>query len=288
MSTPIEVERLTTGDELAACVELQQAIVGPGARSVWHAPALTAVSQSGGLLLGARPADGEPPHLVGALIDLVADVDGYPTRHTVFHGVHPAVRNRGVGAGLRAGERTLCQRSGVDLVFWAIDPLRSVDAYLALTKLGGIATRFHRNVYGTLSDHPNAGLATDRLHVEWWIDSPRVRAIVDRGLPPIHRRLGMHRMEVITETRPLGDGTRRLVAHDDGPTAAHVLAEVPADVDRIRAEDPESARDWRLRTRTLFELLFANGYVAVGFVHEGGRSFHLFSRTDRRAVLNDS
>jgi predicted GNAT superfamily acetyltransferase len=284
----IKADRLGGLEELRACVELQRAILGDRARSVWAVPALTAVCQSGGLVLGARNMEDDAARLSGALVDLVADVDGYPARHTVFRGVLPSARNRGVGHSLRTAERAICQQEGVDLVFWSLDPLRSDEAHLAFNKLGALATEHRRNLYGEVHDSANLGLATDRLQVEWWIDSPRVASILDRGNPAPHFRLGIHEMDVLTETRLLQSGVRMLVGYDDAPRAEHVLAEIPVDLDRIRALDVAAARDWRTQSRAVFELLFERGYVGVGFVHEGARSFHLFRRGDRKTALSDT
>lgn len=284
----IKADRLSGVEELGACVELQRAVLGNRARSVWAVPALTAVCQSGGLVLGARDSEAEPSRLCGALVDLVADVGGYPARHTVFRGVLQAARNRGVAQSLRTAERAICQQEGVDLVFWSLDPLRSDEAHLAFNKLGAIATGYRQDLYGEVHDSANLGLATDRLHVEWWIDSPRVASILDRGNPAPHFRLGIHEMDVLTETRLLQNGVRMLVGHDDAPSAQHVLAEIPAHLDRIRTVDLAAARDWRLRSRAAIELLFERGYVGAGFVHEGGRSFHLFRKTDRKTALRDT
>ncbi len=281
----IVAERLSSFEEFSACVDVQQEILGNRSRSVWSVPALTAVCQSGGLVLGARDTEGR---LRGAIVDLVADVGGYPARHTVFRGVLEPSRNRGVGYGLRTAERAVCQQEGVDLVFWELDPLRSDEAHLAFSKLGAIATGYRRNLYGEVHDSANLGLATDRLRVEWWIDSPRVRSILDRGNQPPHFRLGIHEMDVVTETRLQRSGFRALTGHDEAPRAEHVLVEIPADLDRIREAEPAAARHWRLQSRPVFELLFESGYVGVGFVHESGRSFHLFRKADRRNVLRDT
>lgn len=281
-------DRLSGLEEFGACVELQRAILGDRARTVWAAPALTAVCQSGGLVLGARDTEDDAARLCGALVDLVADVGGYPARHTVFRGVLQSARGRGIGHSLRVAERAICQQEGVDLVFWSLDPLRSDEAHLAFNKLGAVATEHRRNLYGEVHDGANLGLATDRLRVEWWIDSPRVVSILDRGNPAPHFRLGIHEMGVLTETRLLRNGARMLVGYDDAPRTEHVLVEIPVDLDRVRAADVATARDWRLQSRAVFELLFERGYVGAGFVHEGARSFHVFRKADRKTALRDT
>ncbi len=285
----ITIDQLIAREELGACADLQRAVLGDRARSVWFVSALTAVHLSGGLVLGARGSEVPPAGpLAGALVDLHANVDGYPARHTVFRGVHPSARHLGIAQALRATERRIHRESAVDLVLWSMDPLRSIEGHLAFNKLGAIATGYARNVYGEVHDHANTGLATDRLRVEWWIGSPRVESILDRGHQAPHYRLGIHEMGILTETRILKSGVRMLTPFNDTPRTEHVLVEIPADLDRIREIDPAAAREWRLQSRAAFELLFESGYVGTGFVHEGGRSFHLFRKADRGAALRDT
>ena len=284
----IEADRIATLDGFNDVVALQRTVLGRRA-TIWSPSALSAVHRSGGLVLGARAVDlpGRPLH--GALIDLHGEVDGYRARHTVFRGVHPEVRGRGIATFLRRSERAAHLRDNVALVTWEIDPLRSVDAHLALNKLGAMATGYRRNLYGDVHDAPNVGLATDRVTVEWWLEAPRVQAIVDRAATPPHRRLGLHEMSVLTETRVLPSGlrglTRQTVEYASRPSQRFILVEIPHDLDRIRNEDVGLAKRWRLDSRATFELLFENGYVVVGLIHEGGRSFHLFERATRGDVL---
>jgi predicted GNAT superfamily acetyltransferase len=279
------VDRLATLDDLRACETLQQSILGQHARSIWAVPSLAAIQRAGGLLLGAWESSGDPRVLQGAIVDLVAEADGYPSRFTAFRGVAEAVRGRGIAHLLRVEERAVCRQDGVDLVHWWLDPLRSNEAHVAFNKLGAIATGYQANVYGVLHDRANSGLATDRFRVEWWLESPRVSAILDHARRPPHSRLGFHQMEVLTQTRALPCGERALIGVNEEITERYVLAEIPANLDRLRSEDAAASHHWRLETRELFARLFDQGYIVVGFVHEGGRSFHLLERSDRGSVL---
>ena len=285
----IRVSRLSDRGDLVACEELQRAVLGDRARTVFTVPALSAVVRSGGAVLGAQDAsNGEGAALHGALIDLYATVEGYCARRTVFLGVRPEARRHGVARALRLRQRKGCQQETVDLVTWDLDPLRSDESHIAFNRLGAIATGYSRHLYGEVHDRPNVGLATDRLHIEWWVDAPRVQSLLDRGNPPAHVRLGIHQMDVLTETRLQSTGFRTITGHRDAPRAENVLVEVPVDLDPIRTEDPAAARTWRLQCRSVFELLFERGYVGIGFVHEGGRSFHLYRKADRGTVLRDT
>lgn len=284
----IGVSRLESLDDLLLCERLQEQLLGAGVRSILTVPTLAAIRRSGGLLLGAWEAEGSRRTLQGALVDLAAEADGFTARFSVFLGVAPGSRNRGAAQSLRAAERAACRAAGVELVFWWADPLQSAAAHIAFNRLGAIAPAHIRNALGPLRDRQNERLATDRLRVEWWINAPRVTSILDDGRPPPHLEVGLDRMQVLTRTRAQSAGYRKPGELQSGPTDRFVLVEIPEDIDRLRAEDEAAALAWRVSTREAFELLFSGGYTIVGFVHEGGRSFHLFEREDRGVVLGRS
>ena len=283
----IKIKPLTTLDDMAAIEQLEIELVGGWERLVVPTAVLVTVRDSAGILLGAYDTDVVPPRLRGVLIDLVAEIAEQPTCITLVWGVIPDARNRGIGQALRRAERRIAHRIGIPLVRWAIDPLRGVDAHIAFNRLGAVGTGYVRNQYGPLPDPTNGGLATDRITVEWWVDSPRVNAVLDAGTPPPHYRLGLNQMEVATKTRGVGSGTRQLVEFDPNPQSNTVLVEVPTDFDRLLAVAPKLARDWRIKARDVFETFFATGYLLTGFVHEAGRSFHLLERRRKAAVLEE-
>ena len=92
-------------------------------------------------------------------------------------------------------------------------------------------------------------------------------------------------MAVATRTTATSSGHRFLVDVKLEPGFAKVLVEIPVDVDLLRDENPAEARRWRAGTREVFEQLLGTGYLLVGLVHEGGRSFQLLEKVDRGAAL---
>lgn len=281
----IAIEPLATPEAFSACERLQQDIFAGNDRQILPGYLLVTLTRAGGTALGAYDTEVAPPRLCGCLIDLAAYQHGNLARSTLLHAVAKAVRNRGIGYRLRMVERKRCQREHVELVTWLTDPLRSTEAHFAVNKLGAIATSYERNVFGELSDPANRGLATDRLTIEWWINSPRVCEVIDKGKLPHHYLFGLERMEVVTKTRLTNSGQRRLLNAETNPRSAVILFEIPADLDRLREHDLDLARDWRIKTRDAFETLFANRYILSGFVHEAGRSFHLFEREKKASLL---
>ncbi len=281
----ILIDQLSTAHEFSACEALQRATSD---QSVFFAaPALVAIEKCNGLILAAMRRDGE---MCGTIIDIASVDTDLSSWFTAFHAVSEDERNKGIGTMLRSREREIGMQKGVALVKWAIDPLRSLEAHVAFNKLGAVAVGYERDLYGELRDSRNEGLATDRLLVEWWLTAPRVNAVIDRHALPHHFHLGLDKMEVATRTRLTDGGLRRLLGFDDSVCAgvtrgAVVLVEIPAKLDRIRANDLDLARDWRLQTRDIFERMFAAGYTITGLVHEGGRSFQLFERVSKATIL---
>ena len=285
----IEVRPLHTIEEIRAAVSLQKAVLGDHSRAVWTASQLLHIQQSGGLLLGAYdPSAPGPPAIHGILVDLVALVDRYPSRRTVAWGVLPQLVNRGIGFSLRSAERRAHQGHGVDLVYWDVDPLQSNGLHIALNRLGGIATAYRQEAFGGADDGSSSGLATDRLRIEWWIDSPRVVALLDRHVPLPHHRVGLNEMTVLTKTRILQSGVRAPIDGAKTPSTSYVLVEIPEALDDLQVRDYEAAIQWRLQTREVLRELFDLEYLSVGLVHEGGRSFLLFKKGSRRTELQAS
>jgi predicted GNAT superfamily acetyltransferase len=59
-----------------------------------------------------------------------------------------------------------------------------------------------------------------------------------------------------------------------------LLLEIPADFLALKTADSALAHEWRFHTRSLFEKLFAIGYLVTDFIHLEGsqpRSFYVLS-----------
>ena len=285
MSFP--VERLRSFDDLMACEKLQASILGRGSRSILNVPALASIVDTGGLILGARDPvrKGE---LAGALVDLTGRFEAYSGHLTAFLGVAKGHRECGVAQALRAEERAICQRDRIDVIFWWVDPLRSLCAHIDLNHLGAIGTAHAPNAIGPVNDHLDSGLPTDRVRMEWWLEAPRTQSIAFRQASAPVLGVGLDKMRVLTRTSARANGLRMPTGLDDRELMAHVLIEIPVDLDRLRRDAPHDAAAWRLQNRSAYELCFGRGYTMVGLLHEGSRSFQLLEQVDRGGVLGRS
>jgi predicted GNAT superfamily acetyltransferase len=103
-----------------------------------------------------------------------------------------------------------------------------------LNRLGAIARKYLPNLYGLTTSPLHWGLPTDRLWVEWQLDSARVVGAVS---------------DLVTE-----------------PEAASFAAriELPAALDQWKHSDTAEVARVQARIREEFSAWFARGYAAMG------------------------
>ena len=185
VATPPAAAALTFRD-LSGMAEFQQAEALQ--RAVWGAgdvpdPAdlMMVIQAEGGLVAGAfaQTASGPekgPDKGPDTGPDLLGYVFAFPTATPgVQHSHRLAVlaRARGLGLGLRLKlyQRDWCLARGLHLTRWTYDPLRHANASLNIARLGATAATYHRDYYGAM-EGINAGLPSDRLQVDWHLNSP--------------------------------------------------------------------------------------------------------------------
>jgi predicted GNAT superfamily acetyltransferase len=153
--------------------------------------------------------------------------------HSHMLGVLPEYRDAHVGRRLKLTQREEALSRGIDLVEWTFDPLEIKNAYFNMERLGAIVRRYVLNQYGTTTSHLHGGLPTDRCIAEWWIGSPRAKAIVagqrfERN--PVDKRIA-----------------------------------IPADIAEIRSSDPKRAGEIQHRASEEFRAGFDRGLAVIGF-----------------------
>jgi predicted GNAT superfamily acetyltransferase len=298
---------------MAAVEDLQRKVWSEDDIDIVPAHLLITAAHNGGLLIGAFAEPGEPAgeddydlsleppswsssKMVGFVFGfpgLYFTPDGPRPKHcSHMLAVIPDYHNQGVGFSLKRAQWQMVRNQGLDRITWTFDPLLSRNAYLNIVKLGGVSNTYLRNIYGEMRDGLNAGLASDRFQVDWWVNSQRVnRRLGKRArlrldlahflsagaeiINPTHP--GPNNWPVPAEPVQVLDSERTGEAPVKG---AVVLVEIPADFIGLKAADPLLAADWRMHTRSLFEDLFDRGYLVTDFVTlDGahGRSFYVLS-----------
>jgi predicted GNAT superfamily acetyltransferase len=301
MKTTLRI--LETPEEIVEVENLQR-LVWPGSElDIVPAHLLLTAAHNGGLVIGASVPETETtgaqsaPGLVGAVFGFPGfyrTADGQRLKHcSHILAVHPGYRNHGIGFGLKRAQWQIVRQQGVDLITWTYDPLLSRNAHLNISRLGAVCNTYLREYYGVMRDGLNAGLPSDRFQVDWWVNSHRVnRRLSRRARRPLDlAHYFAAGTEIINPTIIDDEGfpvpsTGALTLPDTdnlGVVVPLLLAEIPADFPSLKAARPGLALEWRLHSRSLFEDLFARGYLVTDFVHLPGphpRSFYVLTHGD--------
>jgi predicted GNAT superfamily acetyltransferase len=221
----VKIRRCSNLGEYDECVRLQQRVWG---KDMAVPSAIFVVAHhTGGQVLGAFQQD----HLVGFSLALAATRAGKLFLHSHMTAVLPESVDRGVGRCLKLFQRQDAMERGIDLIEWTFDPLELKNAHFNLVRLGAVARRLIPDCYGVTPSPLHAGLPTDRLVAEWWLNSDRVKSIIAAN--PL----------------PIADLRERV--------------SFPSNLAEIKANG--AAGDIQGKARERFQKLFAQGYVATGF-----------------------
>jgi predicted GNAT superfamily acetyltransferase len=243
---------------------------------------LVTAQKNGGLVAAAYD---ERDEMIGMLFGFVGLTAEGTTKHcSHLMGVLPGVRRQSVGQEIKLFQRRYVLEQGLDLVTWTFDPLEGVNASLNIAKLGGVVHKYHKNIYGNMPDALNSGLPTDRFEVEWRLNSPRVRRLVEEKRSERSTYLGLLNSGamLVNEVRLESDGALYPVAAPNNQSADTLLVEVPPEFQAVKAISMDLARQWRAHTGEIFQRYFARGYTVVDFLSERldsrRRNFYVLSR----------
>jgi predicted GNAT superfamily acetyltransferase len=278
----ITIRILDTPEEMEQVEELQR-LVWPGSETdVIPLNLLVTMAHNGGLVLGAY----EGEQMVGLLFGfagLYHTADGPRPKHCSHQmGVRPAARDKGIGFALKRAQWQMVRQQGLDRITWTYDPLLSRNGHLNIGRLGAVCNTYLREVYGEMRDGLNIGLASDRLQVDWWVNTRRVAGCLEDQPRPA---LKLADFEAADAQKLYTVDYRADLLRPGGtlavPEGNLLLAEIPADFLALKATDFELARTWRLFMREVFETCFAAGYLVTDFVYEHNaerpRSFYVLT-----------
>jgi predicted GNAT superfamily acetyltransferase len=185
-------------EEFDACIRMQVETWGYEPIDVIPQREFVVIARIGGQILGAfdlaksKRADGDGASMIGFAMAMPGFLEGQAFLHSHMLAVSPEYRNTGIGRKLKLAQRDEALARGIQMMEWTFDPLEIKNAHLNIARLGVIVHRYTPNLYGVFSSRLQAGLPPDRLHAEWWMDSPRVRATLNGGtvlLPEIQETI---------------------------------------------------------------------------------------------------
>ena len=264
------IRPLESADDYARGESLQRATWGDGHDfdEITSATMMLISQKVGGIAAGAFDEEGT---LRGFVFGLTGLKDGRPTHWSHMLAVDPPYGGYGLGRQLKSYQRDQLLALGVERMLWTYDPLVARNAHLNLNRLGAEPIEYHVNLYGEGDKNAlHRGLGTDRFVVEWRLDS----AAVDQAL---------RRNALFVDGNRLADAPR-VNSDDQGrprtddfplPDAPVLRIEVPYDVQTLKTDDPDQARDWRTATRRAFVDTMGRGYRIRSLVRDGGRCYYV-------------
>jgi len=234
MSTPV-IRPCKDIRELESCVALQKEVWNFDDVDLIPLRLFVVATKIGGQVIGAFVDE----ELIGFAISIPGTRNGNAYLHSHMLAVRESFRNTGLGRKLKLAQRDDALGRGIRLIEGTFDPLESKNAWLNIERLGAIARRYNLNQYGMSSSPLQGGLPTDRLVAEWWLDSGRVKAVLDGSEPT-------------------------------AGTQAKIF--VPADIyDWKRSADPQ-AKEVQSRNREAFLKNFSAGLAVLRFERDAAKN----------------
>jgi len=171
----LAIRTLEDSADFRQAEHVQRKVWGFSDLDIVPAAAFSVARFFGGQTLGAF--DGE--HMVAFSLAFGAVEHGHAHLHSHMVGVLPAYQNRGIGARLKFAQREDALRRGIEKIVWTFDPLQGRNAHFNLARLGGVGVHYLPNLYGETSSPLHGGMPTDRVVIEWKLNSPRVLAALN-------------------------------------------------------------------------------------------------------------
>lgn len=256
--------------EFESLVELQQAVWGMSPGAATSPYVMMATRHNGGVVIAAE-LDGK---LVGFCFAFAAWRGESPFLWSHMAGVLPEYRGRGIGFKLKHAQRTWALEQGYSVIGWTFDPIQYGNANFNFRRLGTVSNMYHVNHYGEMTDEINAGLASDRLEVQWHLHDARVIASAEMG-----------QSEPVTECH-VDDAFILRSDNQNAPSRASESAfehpfcfvEIPHQIGIMKRNDLENAKGWQFGIRWALQEAFERGFFIVDFASDKHRGWYVLKR----------
>ncbi len=289
--TQVTIRPLSSHDDYQQTRQIQMITWGVDVSETIPPLTVHALHYNGGTALGAY----DDNRLVGYALGTLGTIEA-PNRidqiaaarlkmYSVIMGILPEYQSQGIGTQLKLAQREAALHQGIRLITWTYDPLESRNGRLNIGKLGAVCHKYYRDFHGPMAGL-NAGLASDRFEVEWWVTSNRVEGRVAQQRRPLSLDAMLGAGAIVVNEAQFDDDGLLIPPLDFAHSENNLLlVEIPADIQALKAADLALAQQWRQHTRQLFEYYFAANFAVTDFVFQAedngrSRSFYLLTHND--------
>jgi predicted GNAT superfamily acetyltransferase len=247
-------------DDLRDAAAVWQANWSPDGEPPVSGEMLRALTHAGNYLSVAE-VDGR---IAGALLGFFGTEDGrVHCLHSHILGVDPVLQGRGVGFALKLHQRAWALQRGIDRITWTYDPLVRRNGHFNLVKLGARGVEYLVDFYGPMPDVINGGDHSDRVLVDWDLNSTarNAAAPVQSIEAWIARGAGV--------ALDADAGGRPLLRDAPSVAAGILLCATPPDIVETRQRDLACAHAWRAATREVMLAAMQRGLRLVSMARGG-------------------
>jgi predicted GNAT superfamily acetyltransferase len=298
----ISIKQIESKSDFVICEKIQKELSQLSEVGIVPAYLMEISSENGGLCLGAYHGG----NLIGFNFSLPAfnKNDGYYLFSDTA-GFFLMYQKKSLGFLLKREQYKIAIERGLKKIVWTYDPLYGVNANLNIRKLGGIVKRYDIESYSDLPISTGVSIPSDRFYLEWLIKTERVRKrIEDLKIPEIKLRERLYFNAANETVRVLysvfSEGKKKILIFREitnlklNLDSKNIAIEIPYDYREMKAEVPFLARDWRLKTREIFnKYLNESDYSVSEFFqleeNDEIRNFYLLKKQiDRSKSVDDS
>ncbi len=257
MEQNIKIVRVTDRESFKQLEAFQTIFFGRGDIIPYHV--LIAFQEIGGLVLVAYDQNNRP---LGFLCGYNSFKNGEVFHYIHFCGVLPEYSDTELSTQLRIAVREYLLDEDILRAIWLIDPLNPFEAYISIHKLGGTGREYMRNFYGLMRDPYNRGLESDRLVINWNLDSKEVEEKISGKFKDEVDKVCVDDLEksvIIVRDGPF----KRILDYKLNLNGDRFCLEIPIDIESMKKKDLSTAIEWREITRRIFEHYIPRGYIVT-------------------------
>ena len=232
MTAPLQIIEVETAHDAELMARFFKSIWTDGDEVVPFDLVLAAAHVGGYAALAQQ--DGK---LVGASFGFI----GQYASHTVLHSHVTAASVSGVGFKLKQHQFAWAEERELAGITWTFDPLVRRNCTFNFKKLGAIAVEYLPNFYGTMTDSINAGDDSDRLFTYW----------------PVQQQVAIESTN--TNARAIKNDSGSPVLQEFESSKAFWI-ELPDDIESMRKENLDLARQWRKQVRSVLQPALDDGW----------------------------
>lgn len=246
----IAIRAIESPRELDACLDLQEMTWGQDFSELVPPGVLKIVQKVGGIAAGAFD---EADQLVGFVFGISGVRNKKPAHWSHMLAVVPGHMNTGLGRKLKEYQRRRLLELEIGRMYWTFDPLVARNAHFNINRLGVTIEQYVKDMYGE-GDRGKLDsiIGTDRFIADWDLlaGKPRRPITAPDSVKTVN--------SVLTDGLPSPTPLRQT---EDNT----IFVEIPQDIEEIKLDSPDRARDWRKSTREALGTYIASGYRVTGF-----------------------